>query len=259
MDEFMTVTSDRPTPQEIVVVHRNESASVEQPPRPLDSIEQLSKIVSLVAIPVILALVGWAIQDSLTKRSVSQEYVALAVSILKESKEETEPSLREWAVELLNQNSPTKFSESVADQLIAGDVRLPSINALLTNLGGGAAAISPDGRLVATGHDDGSARIWDYTTGQEILRFPGHQRPVTSVAFSPDGASLATGSLDSTARVFSVADGKERLTIRGHENGVIGVSFTPDGQHLLTRSLDGTIRTWDIATGRELTVVRVRD
>lgn len=70
-----------------------------------DTIEQIAKITPLVAIPVVLAIVGWLTQDSLAKRNVSQEYVKLAVSILKESKDKVDPALRDWAVDLLNQNS----------------------------------------------------------------------------------------------------------------------------------------------------------
>jgi len=75
----------------------------------LDKLEQIAKILSLIAIPVVVAIFGWLVQNSLSERSVKQEYVKLSISILKEPKDTIEPSVRDWAVDLLNQNSPTKF------------------------------------------------------------------------------------------------------------------------------------------------------
>jgi hypothetical protein len=73
--------SAKPTAQDIV--HRTDAARRGR----WDGIEQAAKILSLVAIPIVVALFGWLIQDAVAKRHVSQEYVKLAVSILNESKE----------------------------------------------------------------------------------------------------------------------------------------------------------------------------
>ena len=56
-------------------------------------------------------------------------------------------------------------------------------------------AFSPDGRTLATGGDDGVARIWDVTTGRQIVALSGHSDTVDGVAFSPDGTELATARL----------------------------------------------------------------
>ena len=56
-----------------------------------------------------------------------------------------------------------------------------------------AGVFSPDGKTVLTGCDDGTARMWDATTGN--LRNPllKHKRNVAAVAFSPDGKQILTG------------------------------------------------------------------
>jgi hypothetical protein len=58
-----------------------------------DLVERITRILSLIAIPVAIAVVGALIQNSIAKRSVSQQYVQVAVSILT-SKEKLDPNLR---------------------------------------------------------------------------------------------------------------------------------------------------------------------
>jgi len=62
-------------------------------------------------------------------------------------------------------------------------------------------AYSPDSALLATASIDGTARIWDARTGQE-LRELDHPDAVNNVAFSPDGKSVATLDFDGSIRIW---------------------------------------------------------
>src|SRR5262245_29757195 len=75
---------------------------------------------------------------------------------------------------------------------------------------------SPDGARLATGGDDGTAKVWDAAGDRERLTLKGHTRAVWSVSWSPDGAWLATGGDDGTAKVWDAVGGRERLTRTGH-------------------------------------------
>jgi WD40 repeat protein len=61
------------------------------------------------------------------------------------------------------------------------------------------AAISPDGRRAVTGSQDGTAKLWDLSTGTEVLSLKRHAAEITSVHFSPDGRNILTSSLDESA------------------------------------------------------------
>lgn len=91
-----------------------------------ETVERVSKTLSILAVPVVLAIGGWVIQQRLQDKTVSRDYVQLAVSILKEPKgANADPQIRAWAVQLLNDNSPTKFNAQVFEQLKSGTAQLP--------------------------------------------------------------------------------------------------------------------------------------
>lgn len=75
----------------------------------------VSQIVSLLAIPVVLAVIGFWVQRSLQEQQIKRDYVSLAVSLLlpkKENEKEASEDLKKWAVDLLNESSPVKLSVS---------------------------------------------------------------------------------------------------------------------------------------------------
>ena len=43
---------------------------------------------------------------------------------------------------------------------------------------------------------------WDVATGQELLRFEGHQAQINALAFSPDGSILASCSRDGAVKLW---------------------------------------------------------
>jgi len=127
---------------------------------------------------------------------------------------------------------------------------------LLTLYGHEAPLITPafslDGSMVATTSYDGTARVWDASTGEEILVLQ-HRGLTSGPEFNPDGTMLAVADHGaSVGRIWDVATGEEILNLAGHGVDVNEVDFSPDGTRLLTAGSDGTAKIWDAETGKEL-------
>jgi WD40 repeat protein len=68
-----------------------------------------------------------------------------------------------------------------------------------------AVAFNPGGTMLATASGDGTARLWDVATQQEIgAPMTADTQPLYAVAFNPGGTMLATASGDGTVRAWNV-------------------------------------------------------
>lgn len=112
-------------------------------------------------------------------------------------------------------------------------------------------AYNPNGTRFATASDDGTTKVWDASTGQELLTLKTGKS--AAVAFNPTGTHLATANYEAkTATIWDAATGQELLTLTGHTGSVNQVVFSSDGTRIATASGDTTAKVWDAMTGQEL-------
>ena len=120
-----------------------------------------------------------------------------------------------------------------------------------------AAAVSPDGSVLATGSDDGTLQLLQLVSGNLLVATNAHLRVITRIDFKRDGAFFATSSEDALVKVWRTSDWGLEAILRSHVLGVHSVCFSPDGSRLVSSSHDKqAIKVWDAVTYRELMTLK---
>jgi RNA polymerase sigma factor (sigma-70 family) len=115
-----------------------------------------------------------------------------------------------------------------------------------------AMAVSPDGKVVATGGEKGTILLRDTLSGSVRKTLAGHDDAVTALVFSRDGKYIASSGPDAIIRVWDVQAGKTLHALKGHASWVYALAFSHDGKRLASGSYDRIVRLWDPATGSAL-------
>ena len=147
--------------------------------------------------------------------------------------------------------------------LVSGEeTRLRGGSSRVTDL-----ALVPDGRSAVAGMEEGSAKLWDLTTGILIRSFDCPSgMAVTSVAVSSAMPVLATGCRDGSAWLWDLATGRQlqkllpslpsdkRILTSRYFSVILRVS--QDGRTLVMSRFDQLV-FWDLVSGKEVRRITV--
>jgi WD40 repeat protein len=107
-------------------------------------------------------------------------------------------------------------------------------------------AVTPNGRILLAGNDDGTITEWDTVSHTAVRTFQGALSGVHALGISPDSTMVAAGGQDPLINIYSLSDGALIATLQGQKQRLNDLVFSPDGTHLLSTSGDGTAAWWNL-------------
>jgi len=102
--------------------------------------------------------------------------------------------------------------------------------------------------LIASGHSDGSVRVFDYNSGQLKVTFSGHKSIVTALCFDSNGMRLASGGKDTEIVIWDVTNESGLFRLKGHKGVVTKLQFMAEHNIIVSSSKDTFIKFWDLNT-----------
>jgi WD40 repeat protein/serine/threonine protein kinase len=115
-------------------------------------------------------------------------------------------------------------------------------------------ALAGDGRRLATDSGDGTVRVWDLQTGQQILSCKGKQGFLETLGFSHDDRGLVVIEGLRPGWSIGVLDAQTGKEIWMHQVNFkwgLGHALSPDRRRLATYGMDDTVKVWNLETGEE--------
>lgn len=112
-------------------------------------------------------------------------------------------------------------------------------------------SFAPDGQTLASGGQDNVIRIWQISSGKQLMELRGHASHVRDCVYSPDGDSLLSAGRDGQVKLWQPDRYAEMVVFDkgplGESDAVLAAHFSRDGTELVTADRDRTATLWNIA------------
>jgi serine/threonine protein kinase len=148
------------------------------------------------------------------------------------------PSMPIWTVP---SSSPVKLPAPIPGQMpTAVEAHPGGVRAL---------SCSTDGKLLLSGGQDETLRLWDLSCFRETRCLAGDVGPVESACLAPGSKWAASSAMrlfksDMVVQCWDLASASERRRLKGHTDTINCVTLSHDGRRVASASADRTIRIW---------------
>ncbi|XP_057189566.1 telomerase protein component 1 [Triplophysa rosa] len=141
------------------------------------------------------------------------------------------------AVEWLNN---TREAQKEASELVSTFQSVPS-----------SVVLSPGGKLVAVGTEEGTLHFLHTETGQEVKSLISCSDGISGCVFLNERL-LGTTSFDGQVEVWDVESGCRTARMSAHSNRITGCDVSPDRKHFVTVSIDLKVKVWSAQKSTEV-------
>jgi len=135
------------------------------------------------------------------------------------------------------------FTEKVAPPLLLDVENYRLVSPLAGHVGRVYSARWVAGGRILTAGGDGTARLWNGSTGQLLRTYRGSSRFLSDAILSPGELVIASGA-DGILRFWDTSTEQQLWTLSAHKSPVVGLHL--EGADIVTRELTGEISRWTL-------------
>ena len=106
-------------------------------------------------------------------------------------------------------------------------------------------ALSNDGKFIATGSEDSSVKIWNYSDLKILKDLRRHKKLVSCILFMKTKHKVISSSWDSRIIIWNLRKGTEKVIPSG-KDGIVSIDLTHDDLFLAYASWDLSVNVFDL-------------
>lgn len=113
-------------------------------------------------------------------------------------------------------------------------------------------AVSKDNKRIVSGSEDGTLRLWDISSGKELMVYKGHYGSISQIQYAQNDQRILSIAEDNTLKVWDLKSGNLVQNLEGHTEMINKFSVSPDEKLVSTVGEDRLINVYRLADGQLL-------